>query len=360
VQNQAVQVAIAAQNLALLPVIKSFVREESESERFRDQTRRVLALENRHLRMMQLISPVTRILLTAGLVVLLWSASAKVASGEMAPGDLVSILLYGVLMSLPLSSLANVYGEIQTVRGAAARVLDAFSVQPEPFQDGKPPMPPIRGEIRFEDIWFRYPGRGELFAGIDLKVAAGETVALTGPNGAGKSTLAHLLMRLIEPRRGRITIDGVDISQVDLTSLRQQIGLIDQNTLLFNGTVAENIAYGRSDASAADLERAARAAHAHRFIEELPEGFDTRIGDEGVKLSGGQKQRIALARVLLKDPPILIMDEATSMFDPHGERAFIRECHELLRSRTVILITHRPESLKLADRIIRLDADGAG
>ncbi len=356
VHSQAAQVAIAEQNFSLLPVIKSFVREERESARFRKQTRRVLALEKRHLRMMRLISPVTRILLTVGLAILLWSASAKVASGAMAPGDLVSLLLYGMLMSIPLSSLANIYGETRTVRGAAERVQDAFAVQPEPFLEDNPAMPPIRGEVRFEDIWFRHPGRDELFGGMSLTISAGETIALTGPNGVGKSTLAHLLLRLIEPSRGRIRIDGIDISQVELTSLRRQIGLIDQNILLLNGTVAENIAYGRIDASREELDRAAAAAHAQGFIRDLPEGYHTLIGDQGVKLSGGQKQRIALARALLKDPAILIMDEATSMFDPEGERLFIRECREVLRARTVILITHRPESLKLADRIYRLDS----
>jgi len=276
----------------------------------------------------------------------------------MAPGDLVRLLLYGMLMSWPLASLANVYGEIQTVRGAAERVLDVFSVQPEPYQEDKPAMPPIRGAVRFEGLWFRYRGRDELLRGMSLDIRPGETIALTGPNGSGKSTLAHLLIRLIEPDRGRILIDGIDISQVELTSLRRQIGLIDQSVLLLNGTVAENIAYGRLDAAPQALTAAAKAAHAHEFIAALPDGYQTLIGDQGVKLSGGQKQRVALARALLKDPAILIMDEATSMFDPEGEMAFIRECHEVLQSRTVILITHRPESLKLADRIYRLDRGG--
>jgi ABC-type multidrug transport system fused ATPase/permease subunit len=167
-----------------------------------------------------------------------------------------------------------------------------------------------------------------------------------------------MLMRLIAPRRGRITIDGTDIAEVELSSLRRQIGLVDQNVLLLNGTVAENIAYGRFDASPEELEAAARAAHAHGFIADLPQGYATVIGDQGVKLSGGQRQRLALARALLKNPAVLIMDEATSMFDPEGERELIRECREVLSSRTVILITHRPESLKLADRIFRLAEGG--
>lgn len=357
-RTQAGQVAIAEENFGLLPVIKSFVREDLESKRFRGQTRLLLSLQRRHLRTIQLLSPVTRLVLTAALVGLLWLSSEKVATGAMAPGDLVSLLLYGMLMSLPLASLANIYGEVQTARGAATRLLEVFSVRPEPYHENKPAMGPVKGAIRFEDIHFRYPGREPLLTGIDLSIRAGETIALTGLNGSGKSTLTLMLMRLIEPQQGRITIDGIDIGEVELSSLRRQIGLVDQHTLLLNGTVAENIAYGRFDASPEDLEQAARAAHAQGFIATLPQAYETLIGDQGVKLSGGQKQRIALARALLKDPAILIMDEATSMFDPEGEREFIRECHEMLQSRTVILITHRPESLKLADRMLRMENGG--
>ena len=354
-RTQAGQVAIAEENFGLLPVIKSFVREDRESERFRGQTRLLLALQLRHLRRVQLLSPVTRVALTVGLVGILWLASGRIATGTMTPGELVSLLLYGMLMSMPLSSLARMYGEVQTARGAATRLLEVFGVRPEPYQEGKPAMPPVRGEIRFENIHFRYPGREPLLKGVELSIRAGETIALTGPNGSGKSTLTQMLMRLIEPQEGRITIDGLDIADVELSSLRRQIGLIDQHTLLLNATVAENIGYGSLDAGQEDLERAARAAHARDFISALPQGYQTLIGDQGIKLSGGQKQRIALARALLKDPAILIMDEATSMFDPVGEREFIRECHEVLHSRTVILITHRPESLKLADRVVSMD-----
>ncbi|MCG6860332.1 MAG: ABC transporter ATP-binding protein/permease [Chromatiaceae bacterium] len=354
-RSQAGQVAIAEQNLGLLPVIKSFVREDLESERFRNTTRRVLNLQKRYLLIVQLLSPVTRIVLTAALVVVLWLASGKLIAGDMETGDLVSLLLYGSLMSVPLASLTNIYGEVQSVRGAGTRLLEVFAEQPEPYEGGKPELPPVRGEIRIEGLHFRYPRRAEVLTDLHLRVDAGETVAFTGPNGAGKSTLAHLLLRLIDPQRGRIYIDETDIAEVDLLSLRRQIGLVDQNTLLFNGTVAENIAYGRFEASPQEVEGAAKAAHAHDFIERLPRGYDTLIGDQGIKLSGGQKQRVALARALLKDPAILILDEATSMFDPEGERGFIRECRDLLHSRTVLMITHRPESLKLAQRIFRLD-----
>ena len=259
-----------------------------------------------------------------------------------------------MLMTRPLASLANVYGSIMTTRGAAERLLEFFGQRPEPVNDSQLPLPPIKGQIEFNRISFAYPGRPPVLADFDLQVAPGETVALTGPNGAGKTTLVHLLMRFIEPDKGTIKLDGVDIGTVDINSLRRQIGLVAQDTLLMNGTIAENIAYASPGASLEDMKKAARAAHAEPFITQLPEGYDTVIGDQGVKLSGGQRQRLSLARTLLKDAPILILDEATAMFDPEGEAGFIEKSAEILRLKTVILITHRPTSLALADRVVEM------
>jgi ABC-type bacteriocin/lantibiotic exporter with double-glycine peptidase domain len=180
-------------------------------------------------------------------------------------------------------------------------------------------------------------------------------VAIVGENGAGKSTLVHLLLRFDDPQQGIITVDGTDIKDVSVTSLRQHIGMVQQNVLLLNASVRENILFGQPEADMEQVRQAAQNAHALDFIDQLPDGFDTLIGDQGVKLSGGQKQRLSLARVLLKKPPILILDEATAMFDPEGEKNFIRRCHDLLHQCTVILITHRPASLQLADRVLRME-----
>jgi ATP-binding cassette subfamily B protein len=285
---------------------------------------------------------------------LLWLGSTRIASGELAAAELVSLLLYAILLSQPLKGLANVYGQIQVTRGAAERIIEFLNEQPEPDDTDKPALRAVRGDIQFKDVHFHYPDGKPVLAGLNLDIAAGETVAITGVNGAGKTTLVHLLMRMADPDSGQILIDDTDIAQVSIASLRGQIGLVAQHTLLLNGTVAENIGYGRPLVQQTEIEHAARAAHAHDFITKLSNGYDTVIGDQGLRLSGGQRQRVSLARTLLLDPPILILDEAISMLDPAGEEYFIAECQQMLERKTVILITHRSASLALASRVITL------
>jgi subfamily B ATP-binding cassette protein MsbA len=279
----------------------------------------------------------------------------ELQGGRMTPAELVSFLLYAQLLTRPVAGLADVYGQTQTARGALSRLLAALEETPEPLAEHGHPLPPLRGTIDLQDVSFAYPGRPEALQDVTLHIDAGETVAIVGPNGAGKSTLAHLLMRLHPCTRGRILLDGVDIATVSLGSLRRQVGVVPQHVLLFNASVAENIAYGRADATPRQVEAAARLSRAHDFIAALPQGYDTPIGDRGVRLSGGQQQRLALARALLKDPPILILDEATAMFDPQGEIEFLEGARDALAGRTVILITHRPASLSVADRIVRME-----
>ena len=353
-QAWAEQSSLAEQNLESLALIKAFGTEAVERANFRQRADTVYATDLRLEKLQGAINPVVYVIGAGAILLLLGLGGHLVIRSEMRMGQLVSVFLYGMVLVGPVGSLASVYGSTMAAMGSLRRLSDALDARPE-VDIGKQEVLPVAGDIVYSQVDFTYPGREPLFSGLDLTIRAGETVALTGVNGAGKSTLVHLLLRLVEPQGGSVTIGGIDLREFRLQALRGQIGLVAQQVMLFNASVRDNIAYGRVDASQDAIERAAQAARAHDFIAQLPQGYDTVIGDQGVKLSGGQKQRIALARALLKDPPILILDEATAMFDPAGELEFIDECREVLANRTVILITHRPASLALADRVVRLE-----
>ena len=354
-EEYATAIAMAEENLGMLPAIKTFTREARESARYREQIERIFRLNVKQRRIYAALEPLVQLIAAAGVVLVLALASGDLAAGRLAPAQLVSFLLYAALLTRPVAELADVYGQTQMAKGAFARLREAMDALPEPAADAGVPLLCRKGELEFRAVRFAYGGRSPVLDDLNLHVAAGETLAIIGPNGAGKSTLAHLLMRLHQPCGGQILIDGVDIAQVSLTSLRSQIGVVPQHVLLFNATVRDNIAYGQPDPSQAAIEAAAKAARAHDFIVGLPQGYDTLIGDRGVRLSGGQQQRLALARALLKNPPILILDEATAMFDPQGEAEFLQACRDTFKQRTVLLITHRPASLAVADRIVRME-----
>lgn len=358
-QAEADVVGVAGENLQMLAAIKSFAREDLEAERYQSKIAQAMALTLRQNRIVAVLSPLIGFIAGSAAVLLLVFAGRSLQEGNMTPAQLVSFLLYAALLTRPVGALANVYGQIQTVRGTMARLQRVLTEAPEAGYAAPSQLMAGRGEIRFEGVHFAYDGREPILSGLDLHIRPGETLALTGLNGAGKTTIVNLLLRFYEPDRGRISFDGQDTADLDVRSLRREIGVVPQRALLFHGTIRANIAYGRHGASDAEVETAARIAQAYDFIVQLPQGFDTQVGDHGVRLSGGQRQRISLARALLKQPAVLVFDEATSMYDEDGEAAFIEACAGALQERTVILITHRAASLALADRIVSIEGGEA-
>ncbi|MEO1729289.1 MAG: ABC transporter ATP-binding protein [Pseudomonadota bacterium] len=347
----------AETDLEMLSAIKAFAREDSHQQRYGEEleTARLANLEQ--ARVSAFVGPVTGLVAAlAAIAILLVGSTGLSGSEQKSAGELFSFLLYAALLTQPAASLAKVYGEFQWAGGTLARLSDVLALPSEPGYGVTEQLDRAQGAICFEDIHFAYPGRDTVLAGINLSIAAGEVVALTGPNGIGKSTLLRLLVRFYEPAAGRITLDGKDIRELNVQHLRRQIGYVPQRALLFNASVADNISMRSEEACKIRIEEAARLSGALDFISELPDGFDTIIGDHGVRLSGGQRQRIALARALFADPPVYIFDEATSMYDMPSEAAFVDTCIKTLKGRTIIIITHRPASLALADRILEASA----
>jgi len=345
-------------DLEMLPAIKAFAVEEQHSARYGAAIERARRLKLNQVRITAFIGPVVALIAALAAITILVIGNSSLASGNRGPGELFAFLFYAALLTRPVGSLASTYGSYQLARGALARLEAVLKLPPEPGYAQTQTLGRASGAIAFEAIDFAYPERPPLLSGFNLTIDPGEIIALTGANGVGKSTLINLLLRFYEPGAGRITLDGADIAALDVQDLRRQFGFVPQRPLLLDGTITENIAFGLPDPDPQAIERAARRAQAWDFIGALPQGLATRIGDDGVRLSGGQRQRIALARALLRDPPIYIFDEATSMYDLEGEAAFVEDCIKVLAGRTVIIITHRPASLALADRIIQLTATG--
>lgn len=348
--------ALEEENLSMLPAIKTFTREPVETQRYRVRVENIVRIALKHGWIESTLGPGLQWIMAMAVIAILLLAGDQLLGNQLGTGSLVSFLMYTALLTGPVGALAGLYGQTQHARASMQRLRDVFDASPERDDAAAPSLQVTGGRIEFVDIGFAYGDRQPVLTGFNLTIGAKETVAITGENGTGKSTLVSLLARLTEPQYGRILIDGVDISSVNLRSLRQSIAVVPQHVFLFNGTVRENIAYGLVGADDVAIERASELAQAHVFIRALPQGYDTMVGDQGVRLSGGQRQRIALARALLKNPAILILDEATAMFDPEAEQHFLRDCRETLRLRTVLLITHRPASLALADRVVHLTA----
>lgn len=353
-EAEAAVMAQAEENLEMLPAIKAFAREEIQANHYASLVDHARKLYVDEARIYAVLGPAISLLSALAAVMLLVLGSRKLGAGGMNPSELFSFLFYAALLTRPVASLSNIYGQFQTARGTLGRLQRVLGEPAEPGYSASRTIERIRGEIVFENLWFTFPGREPTLCDVNLTVSAGDVVALTGENGAGKSTLVNLLLRFYIPQRGTIRLDGVDIARLQVEDLRRQIGYVPQRPLLFSGSIRANIAFGLEGASDARIEAAARLAQAWEFITQLPQGFETEIGDHGIRLSGGQRQRIALARALLKDPPLLILDEVTSMYDLEGEAAFVHSCRKALEGRTVLLITHRPASLALANRIVEV------
>ncbi len=350
--------SMAGSDLEILSAIKAFATEQHHLSNYSNAIEVSRTLSLRRTRIAALVGPVITLVAAIAAIAILLVGSVQVESGERSASELFAFLLYAALLTRPVGGLASTYGSFQMAQGTLSRLEAVFA---KPIEDGYLQTRRIeraRGTITFENVSFAYPGRPAVLQGVSLKISAGEIVALTGENGIGKSTLINLLLRFYDPDAGSITLDGADISGLQVQDLRSQFGYVPQRALLFNGSIRDNITFGAAHVDPAKLERAARLAQAWDFIEQLPRAMDTEIGDNGIRLSGGQRQRIALARALFRDPPVYIFDEATSMYDLDGESAFVEACLQSLKGRTVIVITHRPASLALADRIIHASKAG--
>jgi subfamily B ATP-binding cassette protein MsbA len=335
-------------------IVKAFQGAAHERERFDRVNDRLLALALKDRRTDELTEPLMEVLAALGLMAALWYGGHQVISGAMTPGDFFSFTAALALLYGPVRQLSRIANTVQQSTGSLERVFEILDMPPAiADRPGAIALAPFAREIRFEEVSFRYPEAEEpALRDISLTIRRGEVVAFVGMSGAGKSTLMDLLPRFHDVTTGRIVVDGHDLREVTQVSLRAQLGIVTQETFLFSDTIRYNIAYGRPGASAAEVERAARQAHAHEFVVATPEGYETLVGERGVRLSGGQRQRIAIARAFLKNPPILILDEATSDLDAESEFMVQQALGDLMRGRTVLVIAHRLATVRNADRIV--------
>ncbi len=349
---------VLEETLSAPRVVKAFGREEYEVGRYGAAVEDSFRLAMRRARLRAVFVPLITLLSFAALAGVLWFGGQEVLAGRITPGQLISLMLYMMMVAGPLGGLAGVYAQFQEAAGAARRLFELLDTVPTVGEapDAVALPLPVRGAVTFAGVEFAYGGGPPVLQGVSLAIAPGEVVALVGPSGAGKTTLASLIPRFYDPVAGQVTLDGHNLRGITQASLRGVIAVVPQDPLLFGGTVRENIGYGRLGASDEEIAAAARAANAAGFISDLPDGYATVIGERGVKLSGGQRQRIAIARALLHNPAVLILDEATSSLDTESEALVRQALDRLMRGRTTVVIAHRLSTVERADRIVVLDA----
>ena len=355
-RNRASILSLLQESLFGVKVIKSFVMENYERDRFRAENERLLKNEMRAVRARELLSPIVEIVAAVGVGLFILLGGRDVLSGKMLYGNFLAFYLALGAVIGPLRKLSKAIGEVQTCLAGAVRTFDFMDKLPgvEDSPDAVK-MPPIKGKVEFDDISFSYDGKNGIIHNVSLTIEPGEVVAFVGHSGAGKTTMINLLQRFYDVTNGAIRIDGTDIRSVTQASLRSQIGLVTQETILFDDAVAGNISYGRNDYLREDIVKAAKAANAHEFISQLENGYDSVIGEGGSLLSGGQRQRLAIARTILKDPAIFILDEATSSLDSESESLIQDALVRLIEGRTTFVIAHRLSTIRNADKVVVLD-----
>jgi ATP-binding cassette subfamily B protein len=351
-------IAIAGEVLNAMPTVQSFAQQGYEAERFAGAVEAAFQTALARIRARAWMTVVVIVLVFAAVVFVLWLGAQAVMAGRMSAGQLSQFILYAVFTAGAVGAVAEVWGDLQRAAGATERLLQLLAARSPVSQSGTALALPARGDgIRFDNVGFSYPSRPGVAAlsGFSLDIRTGERVALVGPSGAGKTTVFQLLLRFYDPQSGRIVLNGVAIQRASLDSLRRHIGVVPQEPVIFSASVLDNIRYGARDATAEQVRRAAEMAAASEFIDALPEGYDTFLGERGVRLSGGQRQRIAIARAILKDPPVLLLDEATSALDAASERLVQAALEQAARNRTTLVIAHRLASVQQADRIVVLE-----
>ena len=348
--------SVLQESVASARVIKSFVREDYEVDRFDVENKANFRANMKNAQLMATLTPVVELVAAIGVTMIIWYGGNNVINGTITAGSLVAFLTYAVNISNPIKRLTRVIGNIQKALAAAQRVFMIIDMPEEiaESRDAKQ-LPEVIGKVEFQNVSFAYNDKGNVITDLSFSVKPGEVIAIVGPSGAGKSTIANLLPRFYDVNKGDIKIDGHSVREVTLDSLREQVGIVPQETMLFNGSVYNNILYGRLDATKEEIEAAAKAANAHDFIMQLTDGYETQLGDRGVNLSGGQRQRIAIARAILKNPRILILDEATSALDTESERVVQEALDRLMVGRTSFVIAHRLSTVKNADKILVLE-----